>query len=93
MISLGMEKILNLIFNRIERVIWFRHLLWTLRRNDNATKVDMYDVENQSTYKIDSINENVVPWLKKHCDDYLCDVCNGNATGTENSTEVTEDED
>lgn len=92
-ISLGMGKILNLIFNRIERVIWFRHLLWTLRRNDNATMSTMYDVKENTSYDVDLINEKTISWLKKHRNDYLCEECNGNATGTENSREVTEDKD
>lgn len=86
-----MKQIINLIFNRIERVIWFRHLLWTLRKNDNVTTSTMFNVRDNTSCDVDLINEETISWLKKHRNDYLCTECNGNATGTENSTEVTED--
>ena len=86
-----MKQIINLIFDRIERVLWFRHLLWTLRRNDNYPFVDVYDHKTNSSYSMDLIGEDVVSWLNKHRSDYLASENNGNATGTENSTEVTEE--
>lgn len=86
-----MKQIINIIFDRIERVLWFRHLLWTLRRNDNSPFVDVYDRKNNSSHSMDLIGEDIVSWLDKHRSDYLASENNGNATGTENSTEVTEE--
>jgi len=87
-----MKKIINLIFDRIERVLWFRHLLWTLRKHGNYPMLDKYDVTtNQPKLKADdTIDKDAIRWLHKHRNDYFTGE-NGKATGTENSTDVTED--
>ena len=84
-ISFGMEKVLNLIFNRIERLLWFRHLLWTLRRNDNVVEFFQYDHEAGEVVRdesFDHINEATIQWLHKHRNDYK------NVTNTSNETEA-----
>ena len=86
-----MKRIVNLVFDRIERVLWFRHLLWTLRENGNNPTTGIYDATTNSSYEKDIINEESVLWLRKHRNDYLASGDNGSATGTVNSTDVAED--
>ena len=86
-----MKQIINSVFDRIERLLWFRHLLWTLRKNDNYPSKSIYDIGNNSSHEEDTIGTDVVSWLNRHRNDYLASENNGNATGTENSTEVTEE--
>lgn len=86
-----MKRIVNLIFDRIERVLWFRHLLWTLRENGNTPTTGIYNATTNSFYEKDIINKESVIWLRKHLNDYLNSGDNGSATGTVNSTDVAED--
>lgn len=86
-----MKRIVNLVFDRIERLLWFRYLLWALHRNDNSPFMDAYDTKTNLSYSKDLIGENVISWLKEHRNDYLVSENSGKATGTENSTEVKED--
>lgn len=86
-----MKRIINLVFDRIERVLWFRHLLWTLRKNDNLSYISVFDTESNSPYRKDEIGQDVVLWMSKHRNDYIFFDNKGKATGTENSTEVMDD--
>lgn len=90
-----MKKIINLIFDRIERVLWFRHLLWTLRKFDNDPYFDKFNpkTEDYGPEREDYMSQNCIDWLRKHRNDYLLNfVCRGSATSTENSADVNEDE-
>ena len=89
-----MKKIINLIFDRIERVLWFRHLLWTLRKFDNDPYFDKFNPKtgNYGPEREDYMSKNCIDWLRKHRNDYLSSKYIGKPTGTENSTEVAEDE-
>lgn len=87
-----MKRIINLVFDRIERLLWFRHLLWTLRRGDNSVREFEYDTKTMSSRTVDIISEDAIRWLQLHRNDYLDSTNSGKATGTENSTEVTEEE-
>lgn len=90
-----MKKIINLIFDRIERVLWFRHLLWILRKYDNNPYDTLFDPEtgNAAPEKEDILNPKCIDWLQKHRNDYKSNlVCKGRAMGTENSTDVNEDD-
>lgn len=90
-----MKKIINLIFDRIERLLWFRHLLWILRKYDNNPYHTLIDPEtgNAAPEKEDSLNQKCIDWLQKHRYDNKSGLaCRGRARGTENSTDVNEDE-
>lgn len=90
-----MKKIINLIFDRIERLLWFRHMLWILRKYDNNPYDTLFDPEigNAAPEKEDILNPKCIDWLQKHRNDYISDsTCRGKAMGTENSTDVNEDE-
>ena len=90
-----MKKIINLIFDRIERFYWFRHLLWILRKNDNNPYDTLFNPETGTEFpeKEDTLNTKCIEWLQKHRNDYFFDTtCRGKAMGTENSTDVNEDE-
>lgn len=90
-----MKKIINLIFDRIERLLWFRHLLWILRKNGNNPYDTLFNPETGTEFpeKEDTLNTKCIEWLQKHRNDYKSNlVCQGKAMGTENSTDVNEDE-
>ena len=90
-----MKKIINLVFDRIERLLWFRHLLWILRKNDNEPYDTLFNPETGTAFpeKEDILNRMCVEWLQIHRHDYKSGfACRGRATGTENSTDVNEDE-
>ena len=73
-----MKKIFNLIFDRIERLY---HTLFGPRTGNAVPE------------KEDSLNPKCIDWLQKHRNDYFFDsTCRGKAMGTENSTDVNEDE-
>ena len=80
-----MKKIINLIFDRLERLMWQRHVLWTLRSTHNCNGyLDPFRDDAKGVLGKDLIN-----WISVHMNDYKG--WKGNATGTENSTEVNED--
>lgn len=79
-----MKELVNLIFANTERLLWFRHLLWTLRKTDN----EPCGIGYYSSKYFDVINEDTQKWLRQHRNDYLD---TGKTTGTENSTDVTEE--
>lgn len=90
-----MKKIINLIFDRIERLLWFRHLLWILRKNGNNPYDTLFNPETETAFleKEDVLDRMCIEWLQKHRNDYILDsTCRGKAMGTENSTDVNEDE-
>lgn len=90
-----MKKLINLLFDRIERVLWFRYMIWTLKKNDNS--VYYYPIEYKADGNFerqkklhDVFSDENVEWLRKHRNDYLEGIVK-KATGTENSTHVTDD--
>lgn len=85
-----MKRIINLIFDRIERVLWFRHLLWTLRKVDNDPFMYYFGSNKRDDDADEHLEPKIIDWLHRHRNDYL-DSARGNTTGTENSTEVTEE--
>ncbi len=90
-----MKKIFNLIFDRIERLLWLGHLLLILRKYDNNPYDTLFDPEtgNAVPEKEDILNPKCIDWLQKHRNDYISDsTCRGKAMGTENSTDVNEGE-
>lgn len=88
-----MKKIINLIFDRIERLLWFRHLLWTLRKHENSIveRVEYCENNKFKSEIVDTICDGTADWLHKHRNDYLSVGEKGKATGTENSTDVTDE--
>jgi hypothetical protein len=90
-----MKKLINLLFDRIERVLWFRYMIWVLKRNDNSAYY--YPIEYDETTKknvqkgpYDHLPDENIDWLRKHRNDYLEGIVK-KTTGIENSTHVTDD--
>ena len=80
-----MKKLINLIFDRIERLLWQRHVLWTLRDNHNFLNwTDSYPLEEFKFFDNAFIN-----WVGKRMNDYKG--WSGKDTATENSTDVRDD--
>ena len=79
-----MKRIINLIFDRLERLMWQRHVLWTLRKNNNHSHYLGYEGVDANI-----LNDSLVDWIRLHMNDYRG--WKGNATETENSTEVNDE--
>ena len=80
-----MKKLINLIFDRLERLLWQKHVLWTLRDNHNFKNWAVSHPRDGVKF----FDKDFIDWVGKRMNDY--NSWSGKATGTENSTEVSED--
>jgi hypothetical protein len=58
-----MKKLINLLFDRIERVLWFRYMIWVLKRNDNSAYY--YPIEYDETTKKNVQRDRMITCLMK----------------------------
>lgn len=85
-----MKKLINLFFDRIERVLWFRYLIWLFKEYGNTGYTFRYGEKGENHILHDILSDNDIGWFRKHRNDYL-EYPFKKATGTENSTHVTDD--